>query len=178
VEFLTAFFFLILFWKSNEHFSVIFFQDVLLFSLGMNIFFIDLQHKIIPDALTLLVAISGILFSFFSETPLNWEQSLLGFFTGFVSFVLVAYLCKWMLKKDCLGGGDIKLIAGLGAFVGVIGVFITIFIASVVALVTLLVIKHDLKKEFPFGPFLIVGVLIYHFFGAHLITLYLAIWSL
>jgi leader peptidase (prepilin peptidase)/N-methyltransferase len=108
---------------------------------------------------------------------LSWKQALLGATIGFVTCISIALLCQFFLKKECLGGGDIKLITGLGAFLGITGIFITLFAASVIAIVTLIIIRYDLKKEFPFGPFLILGAILYQFLGNAIINYYLSLWK-
>ena len=70
-------------------------------------------------------------------------------------------------------GGDIKLMTAIGSFLGILGSIFTIFFSSAIAIVLLLIIKHDKRKEFPFGPFLIFSAFIYILIGRVLTFLYL-----
>ncbi len=75
-----------------------------------------------------------------------------------------------------LGGGDIKLIAGLGAFIGLVGLIFVILISSVTALITILAIRYDINKQFSFGPFMIFAVVIYVLYGHNVIMWYLSLY--
>ena len=173
VEILTPLLFIILFYRFGNVFSLIYLKYLLLFSIGLMIIFIDIFHKIIPDVLSLPLILTGIIFSLFPQTDISLSSSLIGAGSGFFLFVLIAMIFKYITKRDSLGGGDIKLIAALGTFTGLYGIIFIIFISSVLSLVTLIIIKHDLKKEFPFGPFLIFGSFLYIILGDYLISVYL-----
>ncbi len=89
-------------------------------------------------------------------------------------FFCVASLYNIITKSESLGGGDIKFIAGIGAFVGFYGIIFTILFSSIIAIIILLIVKYDIKKEFQFGPFLVFGSFIYIIFGEYIINLYLS----
>jgi len=178
VEFVSMLLFVFVFRFFGNSVNIIFLKYLTLFSFGLIIFFIDFEHKIIPDSLSFPLILIGIIFSLFKSADINFNQSLIGTGSGFFLFLSIAYFCSKSLKKDCLGGGDIKLITALSAFLGFYGILISIFFASILAICTLIIIKHDLKKEFPFGPFLILGTMVYTFLGDTLIRLYLSIWNL
>ncbi|MCD4819386.1 MAG: prepilin peptidase [Candidatus Cloacimonetes bacterium] len=178
VEVLAILLFVFIFRFYNNSLNIVYAKYLTLFSFGLIIFFIDIEHKIIPDSLSFPLILLGVGFSLFKSVDVHFMQSLIGTGSGFFLFLLIAYFCSKSLKKDCLGGGDIKLIAALGSFLGLYGILISIFFASVLAICTLIVIRHDLKKEFPFGPFLILGTLMYTFLGETLIRLYLSLWNL
>jgi leader peptidase (prepilin peptidase)/N-methyltransferase len=82
-------------------------------------------------------------------------------------------------KREGMGGGDIKLMAMIGAFIGWKGVLFTIlcssFIGSVVGVVLMLSSSADSKYAVPFGPFLSLGAVIYVLWGEALITWYMAV---
>ena len=76
-----------------------------------------------------------------------------------------------------MGGGDIKLLAMIGALVGWKGVLFTIFVSSAVGtlsgIAVMLQTKKNMKLAVPFGPFLAIGAILYIFFGPHLIYWYM-----
>ena len=178
VELLSALFFALILIQSDYQFSAQFARLIFFFSIGIIIFFIDWEHFIIPDSLTIILLISGISFSFLNNSIIDWKASLFGTFMGFSIFLFIAYVGSKILQKDCLGGGDIKLIAAIGSYVGFLGVLVTIFLASILAVFILLVVRYDLKKRFPFGPFLIAAGFVYQLYGDSLITFYLGLWNL
>lgn len=138
--------------------------------------FIDLDHQIIPDVISLPGIIIGFLCSF-AIPWLSWSDSLLGILLGGGSLWLVAVLYEFLTKKEGMGGGDIKLLAMLGAFLGWKAILPIIFISSLVGSLVgvplMLVKKADSKLAIPFGPFLALGALIYLFWGQKLISWYL-----
>ena len=137
--------------------------------------FIDLDHRIIPDAITL----PGIPIFFaagFLLPDITYKDALLGILLGGGSLFLVAWVYHLITKKEGMGGGDIKLLAMMGAIVGWRGVFFTIFVASLVgtlAGLTVMLQSHKgMKLAVPFGPFLSIGSIMYIFFGTELIYWY------
>jgi len=138
--------------------------------------FIDLEHQIIPDEISLPGIVIGFLFSFFLPWH-NWISSLVGIVLGGGSLLLVAYGYQWLTGKDGMGGGDIKLLAMMGAFLGWKAVPFIIFasslIGSVVGVTIMLVQKKDSKLAIPFGPYLAFGAVLYIFYGRQLIQWYL-----
>lgn len=139
--------------------------------------FIDLDHQIIPDVISLPGIVVGFLCSF-AVPWLSWRDSLLGILLGGGSLYLVAFLYEFLTKKEGMGGGDIKLLAMLGAFLGWKAIlpiiFISSLIGSLVGVPLMLVKKADSKLAIPFGPFLALGALIYLFWGPQLIAWYLS----
>ncbi|RZD16302.1 MAG: prepilin peptidase [Candidatus Acididesulfobacter guangdongensis] len=95
--------------------------------------FIDFFHRIIPDSLNMTLIIAGFLFNIFLLHK-GFLFPFAGFIAGGLSFYLIAVFYELVRKKEGLGGGDIKLIAGIGAFLGVKGVIFTIFAGSVFGL--------------------------------------------
>lgn len=138
--------------------------------------FIDLEHQVIPDVITLPGIVAGFVISFFIPS-LGWLNSLIGILLGGGSLLLVAYGYQAIAKKEGMGGGDIKLLAMMGAFLGWKAVPFIIFasslVGSVVGVTVMLVQKKDAKLAIPFGPFLAGGAILYIFFGKPLIHWYL-----
>ncbi len=178
VELLTPILLLLLFISLDAQFSIVFFKYAIFISFGLIIFFIDLYHYIIPDKLTLPLILIGLLFSLLPNTDVSWMSASIGALSGFLLFLLTAVIFQKTLRKDSLGGGDIKLIAAIGAFLGIWGILFTVLFSSLIALTVLLILKHDRKEPFPFGPFLIIGALVYILAGNSLIELYLRLFNI
>ncbi len=140
--------------------------------------FIDIEHQIIPDEISLSGIVVGFVLSFFLIEP-GWLNSLLGILLGGGSLLLVAYTYQWLTGKDGMGGGDIKLLAMMGAFLGWKAVPFIIFaaslIGSIVGISIMLLQKKDSKLAIPFGPYLAFGAVLYIFCGKPLIRWYLGL---
>ncbi len=138
--------------------------------------FIDIEHQIIPDEISLSGIIIGFVFSFFLQGH-NWLNSLLGILLGGGSLLLVAYGYQWLTGKEGMGGGDIKLLAMMGAFLGWKAIPFIIFassmIGSIVGISIMMLQKKDSKLAIPFGPYLAFGAVLYIFYGQPLISWYL-----
>ncbi len=122
--------------------------------------FIDLEHQIIPDEISLSGIVVGFVLSFFLEGH-TWLNSLLGILLGGGSLLLVAYLYQRVTGKDGMGGGDIKLLA--------------MMVGSLIGVTIMLLQKKDTKLAIPFGPYLAFGAILYIFYGRPLIRWYLGL---
>ena len=137
--------------------------------------FIDIDHQIIPD----VISLPGIPVFFVASLALpdiSIVDSILGILVGGGSLFLVAWLYHLLTRKEGMGGGDIKLLAMMGAVIGWKGVLFTIFTASAVGTLAgiLVILKtgKTMKLKIPFGPFLAIGAIAYIFLGPQLITWY------
>ncbi len=142
------------------------------------IIFIDIDHQIIPDVITL----PGIILFFLAAVithQLTWLESLGGIVAGGGSLYGVALFYKLLTKTDGMGGGDIKLLAMIGAWCGWQGVLITILLSSLtgtlVGMILMVVQQKNLKLAIPFGPFIALGTITYIFFGTEIIYWYFKI---
>ncbi len=145
----------------------------------ITIIWIDIHHQIIPDLISLPGIGIGFLFSFVSSF-IGWQDSLLGLLAGGGFFYLISLGYYLVRKQEGLGGGDIKLLAMLGAFLGWQSLLFIIFASSVTGSIAGLIAMRSQKKggstRIPFGPFLAVSGLAYLFFRPqinHLFLLYL-----
>jgi leader peptidase (prepilin peptidase)/N-methyltransferase len=141
------------------------------------IFFIDLQHRIIPDVVTLPGIAFGFLLSFFVKSP-SVANSLIGIFVGGVLFYLAAVLGELLFKKESMGGGDIKLAMMLGAFLGWQRIFLVFLLSAVLGAMAggiALLFSKEVKETrmIPFGPFLALGSILAIFIGDTLISAYI-----
>jgi len=137
--------------------------------------FIDLDHQIIPDVITLPGIPMGLVASFALPT-VTFKASVLGLLIGGGSLWFVAWAYNLIAKRDGMGGGDIKLLAMIGTIIGWQGVIFTIFASSVMGScvgITIMLIKgKNMKFAIPFGPFLSIGAIAYVFFGSQIIAWY------
>lgn len=137
--------------------------------------FIDLDHQIIPDIITLPGIPMGLIASFALPT-ITLKASALGLLIGGGSLWFVAWAYNLIAHRDGMGGGDIKLLAMMGTIIGWKGVIFTIFASSVIGScvgITMMLIKNkNMKFAIPFGPFLSIGAIAYVFFGSQIITWY------
>jgi len=139
------------------------------------IIYIDLDHQLIPDIITLPGILIGFLASFILETP-TYMDSLIGLLLGGGILFAIAWGYYLVTGKEGMGGGDIKLLAMIGAFLGWQGVCFTIFLASITGTLAggllMLFARKNLKFALPFGPFLSIGAIAYLFLGPQLIAWY------
>ncbi|MGE3263544.1 MAG: A24 family peptidase [Bacteriovoracia bacterium] len=130
--------------------------------------FIDLDHWILPDKITLPGIVIGLAGAALIPS-VSFLNSTIGFLFGGGLLYLVAWAYQLATKKDGLGGGDIKFLAMVGAFLGLEGAVMTIVIASMVGSVLgifLMLIKgRKGSSAIPFGPFLSAGAAVAFFFG-------------
>ncbi len=137
--------------------------------------FVDLDHRIIPDVIT-LPGIPVFFVMALAVPDVTLKDSLIGLLIGGGSLWAVAFIYKLVTGKDGMGGGDIKLLAMMGVLIGWQGVLFTIFISSAIGSVTgllvMLVQKGNMKLAVPFGPFLAIGAISYIFFGQQIIYWY------
>jgi leader peptidase (prepilin peptidase)/N-methyltransferase len=148
----------------------------LFFSALVVITFIDLHHKIIPDVISLPGIAIGLLASLLVLPP-TFLESVIGATLGWTLFYAVA-----LVSRGGMGGGDIKLIAMIGAFLGWEKMLLTImvgaFAGSLVGIGLMIFFKKGRKYAVPFGPFLALGALVSLFWGGMLIDWYLGrMWS-
>ena len=141
----------------------------------LAITFIDIDHRIIPD----IISLPGIPIFFLASLALptlTYLDSLLGILAGGGILYLVAFAYSLLTKKEGMGGGDIKLLAMIGALIGWKGVFFTIFVSSAVGTISgmliMLMTRQSMKLAVPFGPFLAIGAITYIFFGSQLLAFY------
>ena len=136
-------------------------RDLLFFSLLIPVAFIDIDHRIIPDELSLGGLAAGILLSFLPDG--DWKGSVAGALLGGGILYATGFLYEKIRGAEGMGGGDIKLLAMIGAFLGWRGALATIFIGALLGAVGgVLSMRRGgegLKTAIPFGPYLCVAAL-------------------
>jgi leader peptidase (prepilin peptidase)/N-methyltransferase len=174
VEGITAVSSLLLFLKYGPSLSYLFY---FFFVDGLIVItVIDLYHQIIPDVVSIPGIGIGLLCSLIIP-QLTFLDSMTGILVGGGSLFLVATLYQWLFKREGMGGGDVKLLAMIGAFLGWKAVILTIFLSSLVGSIigiAVIVLKgKDFKYAVPFGPFLSFGAVIALFYQNEIISWYL-----
>lgn len=148
-----------------------------LFTLCFSLFFcgvlfaltlIDLRYMLLPDMLTLSLLWGGLLFhALAGEGEQGLKEALYGAMAGYLSLWVLYWVFYGLTGREGLGGGDLKLLAALGAWSGWSQLpAILLLSASLGILGTLavrLIGKKSLSDELPFGPCLAVAGLIFHF---------------
>ncbi len=143
----------------------------------ITISFIDIDFQIIPD----VISLPGIIIfasSAFFLPEMSLIKTITGILAGGGSLYLIAVLYCLIRKQEGMGGGDIKLLAMIGAATGWKGVLFTTFTGSLLGTIAGIIIMiitktSDIKLKIPFGPYLSAGAVIYIFSGQKLIEWYL-----
>jgi leader peptidase (prepilin peptidase)/N-methyltransferase len=135
----------------------------LIFACAMIVLFvIDLEHRILPDVITLPGIVLGLLFSVFM--PPGWIESLVGLIVGGGSLWLMGELYFRFRHEEGMGFGDVKMLAMIGAFLGwrlmLLTLVLSSLIGSVVGLAMIVSKRGDMKYALPFGTFLAVGAIV------------------
>ena len=172
VESITGLLSLALFLKAGASLEYLF---LLLFrALLMAIAFIDLQHKIIPDVLSLPGIILGFVFSLLPFSSLSWLDSMIGIVGGGGFLLLVGLAFEKMTGREGMGMGDVKMLAMIGAWMGWRALLFIILLSSLAGSLIggtlLLLSRQGVRTRIPFGPFLALGTLIYLFFGHEIVS--------
>ncbi len=133
--------------------------------------FIDADTMEIPDGLNLAILIAGVI-AVFTTDYCTWYAHVLGLLVISVPMLIIA-----LIIPSGFGGGDIKLMAACGLYLGWINVSFAFFVAVVIGGVWALVMfvkgKKDKKELIPFGPFLCIGVIISMYFGETIMDYYI-----
>jgi len=176
IEFITACMSVGLYWRYDVSVALgVFF----VFTVAMvAVFWIDLDHMIIPDVITLNGAAIGVAVVTAGLVPgLIWKDSFIGLILGGLILYIPAVAYERIRGVEGLGGGDIKLLAMIGAFTGPYGVifvlFFASFIGSLVALAGIALKRTASSAPIPFGPFLTAAAVLYVFAGQELVDRFL-----
>jgi leader peptidase (prepilin peptidase) / N-methyltransferase len=136
------------------------------------IIFIDCRHQIIPDLISLPGMILGFAGSFVVQ-ELTWIDSGIGLLAGGGILFAVALIYFLLTKRDGMGGGDIKLLAMIGAFLGWQSLLFVIFasslLGSLAGIVAMIQQRRGGQTKIPYGPFLSLAALAYLFFQVQIL---------
>ncbi len=161
--------------------------------------FIDFDFQIIPDIITLPGILVGISLAPFFMSALNeplpfhlasfmphaspylvrFLNSVIGMLCGALPLFFIGWLWEKLRHVEAMGGGDVKLMGMVGAFLGWKGALITIMIGaltgSVVGILLIAFKGHKMEKVIPFGPFLALGAVTTAFYGPDIISWYVGL---
>ncbi|MFH1868782.1 MAG: prepilin peptidase [Candidatus Omnitrophota bacterium] len=177
VEILTALVFVFLIKTLGFNFTTIIYIAV---SCGMIVAtFIDFDHQIIPDEITIGGMIAGLILSFiypqlhFTASRFHGLlYSMAGLLTGGSMIYLIGILGKFLFKKDAMGGGDVKYLAMMGSFIGFKGAILIFFVAPFFGAIVGIFMKIKYKAEIiPYGPYLSIAALLVMVWGDRILQL-------
>ncbi len=169
-------------WKVSGG-SPFFLISVIFLSILLVVTVTDFETGLIPDAVSFLGAAVGLLGSFFypelqktTSGLIALEHSLMGLVIGGGLIYMIGLAGNWIFQRESMGGGDVKLLAMIGSFLGWEKVLLTFFTAPILALPFALY-RRCIKKEeiVPYGPFLSLAAAIQFFYGHLLWKLFLGI---
>jgi leader peptidase (prepilin peptidase)/N-methyltransferase len=154
-----------------------FLLEALILCFGLVVItFIDIDHMIIPDTFSIGGMLIGLVGAAINPER-EFTSALIGLLAGGGVLWLVAYIYVLMRKEEGMGGGDIKLLAWIGAVLGwpaiPFVIIVSSLIGSVVGLSVAFKTKGGLKQAIPFGPFLALAAVIYLFGGDQIAFWYL-----
>ncbi|OPX38939.1 MAG: prepilin peptidase, partial [Desulfobacteraceae bacterium 4484_190.2] len=144
----------------------------------VTISFIDLDHQIIPDVLSIPGIAAGLAVAFIPGN-VSWFDSIIGIIGGGGALFLVGLIYEKLTGKQGMGGGDVKLLAMIGAWMGWRSLPFVLLVSSltgaIIGSVFLLAAGKGYRVKIPFGPFLSLGALFYIFFGPQLTNWYISL---
>jgi leader peptidase (prepilin peptidase) / N-methyltransferase len=203
VELLTGLLFVLVAWQyQGITFASITYLTVVGSLIALS--FIDLDHYILPDVITyplmilgLVISIilayvpnTGFLINHLMSGPFSVNFGRLyplynagfGLLVGGGILLVIGSIAKWILKKEAMGGGDVKLLAAIGTFLGYKLILLTLILASFVGSIIGAIVLIQAKKKdkeatsfghyIPFGPYLAIGAVIALIWGNELINWY------
>lgn len=166
-----------LFWEKSPVYAVI---AAVVLSVLICIFFIDLEHMLIHNRFVIIIGLLGIAAIFFDKyRHVHWYDHLIGAAVFGGGFLLIYYCAIWILKREGMGFGDVKLALVAGLLLGWQRMLLAMLIASVSASIILLIVRRvkgdERDHEYPFGPFIAVGVAISLLVGGPIIDWYMGL---
>ncbi|WP_455539798.1 prepilin peptidase [Terrisporobacter sp.] len=178
VELLTGVLFLLVY---NKYLiNIVTINYLVLISLLIIITFIDIDHYIIPDKLVIIGSVFAIIFNQLFKV-ITIKESLLGALVCGGGVLILVYIIEFIVKKEVMGGGDIKLFAMVGLFLGVknslLVALISVYVGAIFGIATIVYSKIK-KKEYnsmiPYGPFISIATLIVILYGDNIINWYMS----
>jgi len=179
VELLTGILFVLVY--SVYGYNAITLYYLLLVSLLVIITFIDIDHYIIPDELIIFGCVFAIIVNVLGQ-GIGIKDSILGALICGGGMLLLIYLIELIVKKEVMGGGDIKLFAMTGLFLGVKGglltILLSVYVGAIYGIITIVyskIKKQEYNSMIPYGPFISVGALIVVLCGTNIINWYMGL---
>lgn len=170
IELATALIWAFMGWHAGPGLAAV--SGALFFTILLGITMTDAREYLIPDEFSLGGLVIGIVLSLPGGFA-TIATALLGAAAGFILLWVVGALGSWMFKEEAMGGGDIKMMAMVGAFVGWQGVLLTIFLGALLGTIVFVPLSlFHRKRLVPFGVFLSVGAAITWLAGPAVIAWY------
>jgi len=174
VEFLTGLIYLIIYLIYGLSIQTLIY--IILSSVLIIIAFIDFNEQIVPDVISLPGIVIGFVLSFFVPY-ISFINSALGVVVGGGIILIIGLVGSVIFKKEAMGGGDVKLAAMIGAFLGwryiIISLFLGFFLGALAGILLILLKIKSREDVIPFGPFIVLGSLITLLWGEKIISWYL-----
>jgi leader peptidase (prepilin peptidase)/N-methyltransferase len=161
IKFLSAFSSALLFYRFSFPFQFILFAFFTFLLIFVSV--VDYSYRIIPVIFPIFLISTGVIFSFMNSVlgethSSRFINSVLGIFAGGGVLLAAGFLGQFIYKKEVIGGGDIKLMGSIGAFIGwekaLFAVFIAAVMGGIAGLILLAAKKIEKKGYIPFGPFI------------------------
>jgi leader peptidase (prepilin peptidase)/N-methyltransferase len=174
VEIVTALLWVLIAWLTPPGWLLA--SRLLLGTALVVLFMIDLEHQLLPNAITLPGIVAGFAFSFVSGPgPID---SLIGMFVGGGVLYAIAAGYYFLRKEEGMGMGDVKMLAMVGAFLGWRAVLLTLVLSSfagaVIGVLIILWHRGDMRYALPFGTFLSLATLVAMLAGDDILAWYFA----
>jgi len=173
VEFLTGIIYVLIFLIYGLSIQTLIY--IILSSALIIIAFIDLNEQIVPDVISLPGIGAGLILSFFVPY-ISFINSALGVVVGGGIILVIGLAGSVIFKKEAMGGGDVKLAAMIGAFLGwkytIISLFLGFFLGALAGIFLILSKIKSREDMVPFGPFIALGSIIILLWGEKIITWY------
>jgi leader peptidase (prepilin peptidase)/N-methyltransferase len=162
IEILSILLFNLLFWYVPLHYCAAYF---IFFSALIVIIRSDLESMLISQFVTLFLIPVGLGAAYLGYVPISIGQSIVGTVIGYASLWSVNYIFNACTKKQGIGEGDIDLLAFIGSFTGVVGVWMSVLVGSLlgslIGVLYIILYKSSGNTKIPFGPFLSVGAILF-----------------
>lgn len=138
--------------------------------------FVDFEHLIIPDRVTLGGIVAGLVLSFALPSLHAEEKRMMAIFYSLLGTIVgggilwgLAIVGKIIFRKDAMGFGDVKLLGAIGAFLGTKAVLFTIFLSSLVGSIVGIIFvvsnRKTMGSRIPYGPYLALAAIIWILWG-------------
>jgi leader peptidase (prepilin peptidase)/N-methyltransferase len=138
--------------------------------------FIDLEHQILPNAITIPGVALGIAASLLPGSPVTWRESVSAALGGYLALWAFASLARLYYREEALGQGDWKLVAMIGAFLGwrqtLLSVFLGAVLGSIVGVGIVAFGRGTGRTKVPFGTFIAAGAVVCLFAGQPIVNWY------
>jgi len=174
VEFLTGIIYILIFLIYGLTLQSLIY--IILSSALIIIAFIDLNEQIVPDVISFPGIGAGLILSFFVPY-ISFINSVLGVLVGGGIILIIGLVGSAIFKKEAMGGGDVKLAAMVGAFLGwkyvILALFLGFFLGALAGIFLVLSKIKSREDMVPFGPFIALGSLITLLCGEKILLWYI-----